>query len=167
MAYTTKDEILSKWENVDTRAEAQEIAAIRKDIQTAVHFLTDANARYRKQKLRSRSKAKAEEDPFAELALYRSERDIQDAYGWELISEAEYDRLAQLWQLREKQKSKDGKYHDRVTDMIDAAIAHIGDAYAEQLRDHDDRQRKKEREAERIAQENNQRAFERENGMRL
>lgn len=167
MAYTTKDEILDKWENVDTRAEAQEIAAIRKDIQTAVHFLSDANARYRKQKLRARSKAKAEEDPFAELALYRSERDIQDAYGWELISETEYDRLTQLWQLREEQKSKDGKYHDRVTDMIDAAIVHIGDAYAEQLINYDDRRRKKEREAERIAQENNQRTFERENGMRL
>lgn len=76
MAYTTKEDILSKWESVETRSEAKEIAAIRRDIQTAVRLLADANARYRKQKLRARSKAKAEEYPFAELELYRSECEI-------------------------------------------------------------------------------------------
>lgn len=165
MAYTTKEDILKKWESTESRTEAKEIASIRRDIQTAVSFLADANARYRKQKLRVRSKAKAEENPFAELDLYKSEREIQDAYGWEIISEAECDRLIQLWRLREERKTDDGKYHDRVTDMIDEAIAHIGDAYAEQLHDYDERQRKKEQQAEQIAKENNQRTFAREHGM--
>ena len=43
-----------------------------------------------------RSKKAATENPFADLEGYNSQKDIQDAYGWELISEAEMDRLNAL-----------------------------------------------------------------------
>lgn len=169
MGFTTKEEILKKWETTESRAEAKETAAIRKDIATARGYIEDALARYRKAKLKAKSKKKATEDPFAELADYRTRQSIQDDYGWGFITEARMDYLNDLWDAREKSKKKGGDavYRDRVTDMLERAVAIIGNEYEDALFEYDQKRRKMEREAETVARENNERTWQREHGMEV
>ena len=47
-------------------------------------------------------------DVFAELDAYSSQEDIRTAYGYEMISESEMDRLMNLWELREQSKQTEG-----------------------------------------------------------
>lgn len=153
--YTT-DEVMDFWDanaTKEQKEERREIEQIRKDTDTARKYLREALARYRKDKTKSRSKAKASSDPFADLADYRSKVDIQDAYGWELISEAEMDRLCRLWDLREKSKNK-AQLEDRVTEIMERAINAAGKDYIEQLLEYDAKRSKMRREAERVAREN-------------
>lgn len=162
MSYTTKNDILAKWETKESKAEAREIADIRKDIATARAYVSDALDRYKKAKLRLKSKKQAQEDPFADLAPYTRREQIRDDYGWEIITEKEMDRLMALWDLREKGQSQDGVYRDRVTDMLERAMNSIGDEYQEHLFDYDQKRRQMEKEAETIARENNERTWQRE-----
>jgi hypothetical protein len=166
MEYQSAREILDKWETEESREKAREIKEIRADIATARDVLADGLARYRKKKLKARSKKKAAEDPFADLADYRSEDDIHDAYGWDGITEARKDYLLNLWQLREASRSQanDGQYHDRVTEILESALATIGSRYADQLFTYDQKQRAKEQEAQEIARQNNERTWRREHG---
>lgn len=165
MPYQTKEDILAKWETTETRAEAREIKAIKQDILKAVELIRDAKARYIKQKLKLRSKAQATESPYKELENYSSEYDIQEAFGWGFITEAKMDMLIALWRSREKAKESDGKYHDRVTDMLDVAMRRVGDEFREQISAYDEKTRAKEKEAAEIALDNNRRSFEREHGI--
>ena len=104
MSMVTKQEILEFWKKHETpeaKEERREVEALKKDLRIAQDSIQDAIARYRKAKLRARSKAKASsEDIFLPLEEYSSRTDIQDAYGYEMISETEYDRLMTLWELR-------------------------------------------------------------------
>ena len=104
MSLTTADEILDLWarnETPEAKVERRAIEALKKDIQTAQDSIQDAVSRYRKAKLRTCSKAKANsEDIFRPLEEYDSQVDIQNAYGYEMITETEYDRLMELWELR-------------------------------------------------------------------
>ena len=161
MGLTTKKEVMEKWETNESRMEATQMAAIRKDIKTAKSYIADALARYRKAKLKAKSKKKAGEDPFAELAEYESRQQIQDAYGWDFITEAKMDRLLELWDLREQGAKEDGVYHDRVTEMLERAMRGVGDEFADVLFDYDQRRRAMEREAEAVARENNERTWQR------
>lgn len=163
MSRTTKEEVLQAFHGVDFRQKQREITAIRKDIATARGVIADARARYIKQRLRLRSK-KAAEDPFAALADYNSREDIRNAYGWETISEAEMDRLMALWVARETSLSSAGKYEDRVTQLLERAINSIADEFIDQLSEFQELERKMEADAERIAQENRQRDWERKHG---
>lgn len=163
MAYQTKQDILAKWETQESRQEAREIAALKKDIATAQASIQDALDRYRKQKLRAKSKKAAKEDPFAELTDYSSRQDIQDAYGWGIITEAEMDRLQELWDLREE-GGKTGVYRDRVTDMLERALRSVGDEFSDQLCDYARRVSLRGKEAEKVARENNERTWQREHG---
>ena len=142
----TKQEVLDFWaqnESDRQKDERREIDEIRADIRTAQKYVRDALARYRKDKTRSRSKAKGA-DPWTELEDYRSETDIQDAYGWELISEAECDRLLRLWRLREQSKSQT-VYTDRVTEMLEIAERALSQPYDERLAAWDDRETAREK----------------------
>lgn len=59
MSFTTAQEILSLWaknETPEARRERLEIKALRRDLETAQEGIQDAIARYRKVKLRARSK---------------------------------------------------------------------------------------------------------------
>ena len=155
----TKQEVLDFWaqnESDRQKDERREIDEIRADIRTAQKYVRDALARYRKDKTRVRSKAQGA-DPWAELADYQSETDILDAYGWELISEAEYDRLLHLWRLREQSKSQT-VYTDRVTEMLEIAERALSQPYDERLLDWEDRERAREKEAAKIAAENYERS---------
>lgn len=156
MELYTADEVMDFWDSNATpeqKEERREIEQIRKDTDTARKYLRDALARYRKDKTKSRSKAKAAEDPFADLADYRSKTDIQDAFGWEFISEAEMDRLCRLWDLREQSKSK-STLEDRVTEIMEQAINAAGKPYIEQVMEYEAKRSKMRREAERVAREN-------------
>ena len=125
MSLTTADEILDLWarnETPEAKAERRAVEALKKDIQTAQDSIQDAVSRYRKAKLRTRSKAKANsEDIFRPLEEYDSQVDIQNAYGYEMITETEYDRLMELWELRAQSVQKAGPYKDRVVEMLELA----------------------------------------------
>lgn len=162
--YQTKEDLLAKWETEETKAEAREIARLRKDISTASQFIADALARYRKKKIGAKSKKQATENPFEDLKEYRSLRDIQDAYGWDMITEREMDRLTKLWELREESGKQSTVYTDRVTEMLERAMRGIGNEYLDELMDYDMKVRQREQEAERIAKENNDRTWQREWG---
>lgn len=104
--------------------------------------------------MRAKNKKVAEENPFADLEQFNSRQAIQDAYGWELITKAEMDRLNALWDAREASLSTTEKYEDRVALMLEKALNGIGDEYIEQLMDFRELERKMQAEAECIAREN-------------
>lgn len=164
MSTTTKEEVLELFQGAEFRQKQREIQAIRKDIATARGIIADGRARYIKKRLRLRSKKAAEENPFADLANYNSREDIRNAYGWEMLSEAEMDRLMALWDAKEASLSTAGTYEDRVTQMLERALNAIGDEYIDQLSDFQELERQMEAEAERIARENQQRDWERKHG---
>ena len=164
MARDTKEEVLRMMQGENFRSKKREIQAIQKDIATVRGIIADGHARYIKQRLRLRSKKAATEDPFADLSGYNSKKDIQEAYGWEIISEAEMDRLNALWDAREASLSADGKYEDRVTRMLEKALSSIADEYIDRLMDFQELERRMEADAERIAKENRQRNWERTYG---
>lgn len=117
------------WSDHDDRM--KECEAIRKDCSAARGIINDAMQRYIKKKLNARNKKQASdmELMFADLADYRSESDIQDAYGYDCISEREYDRLINLWRMREKHVDDNGKFSDRVTELLQIAINSVGEQY--------------------------------------
>lgn len=164
MAYQTKQDILDKWETPESRQEAREIQAIKKDIATAQEAIQDALDRYRKAKLRAKSKKAAKEDPFAELEGYETREQIRDDYGWEIITEARMDRLMELWDLREAGGGQDEIYRDRVTEMLERAKRCVGDKFTEQLCDYARKVSLRGQEAEKVARENNERTWQREHG---
>ena len=57
-----------------------------------------------------------------------------------------------------------GKYEDRVTQMLERALNCIGEDYIEQILDFQELERRMAADAERIAQENRQRNWERAHG---
>jgi hypothetical protein len=158
MSLTSKQEVLDFWaknENAEAKAERREIEALKKDIRTAQGLIKDALAQYRKKKLNARSKAAgSSEAVFADLDDYRSENDIRDAYGWDLITEKEMERLMNLWQLREGSKAKSGVYQDGITEMLECAINSVFNRYADQMTEYDEKISRMHKEAERIAHEN-------------
>lgn len=74
------------------------------------------------------------------------------------------DRLNALWDAREASLSAAGKYEDRVTKMLERALNCIGEDYIEQILDFQELERRMAADAERIAQENRQRDWERTHG---
>lgn len=158
----TKQDVLEKWSNDKTRARDREVEDIKKDMSTARSYIQDALDRYRKKKLRARSKKQATENPFAELEGYESRQQIQDDYGWEIITEARMDKLLELWDLRESGGGQeDNLYRDRVTEMLERAMRGVGEEYQDELFNYDMEKRAREQEAETVARENNQRTWER------
>lgn len=119
--------------------EQKEVISLEKDILKARSLIRDAMARYKKTKLRARSKKQAEniKEMFADLELYNfDERELLDAYGYGVISKKEYDRLLGLLYRYQKFISKEGKFRDRVTDMLEYALNCIEDPYREQIEEY-------------------------------
>lgn len=168
MSYQTAEDILKKWElTKEQKAEATEVAEIKKAIGTARAAIHDAKARYIKQRLRSKSKKQADEDPFAELKDYESREQIRDAYGWEIITEAKMDKLMELWDAREESRKKTGStvFEDYVTRMLDTAWAAVGEEHRDRIEAYDRQEKQRQETAERIARENNERTRRREAGL--
>ena len=165
MSFTTAQEILSLWaknETPEARRERLEIKALRRDLATAQEGIQEAIARYRKVKLRARSKKQANSpDVFAELDAYSSQEDIRTAYGYEMISESEMDRLMNLWELREQSKQTEGPYRDRCVEMLELAGQAVWDAYSAPILAYEEKVSQMYRDAEQIAAENRRRNTER------
>lgn len=165
MSFTTAQEILSLWaknETPEARRERLEIKALRRDLETAQEGIQEAIARYRKVKLRARSKKQANSpDVFAELDAYSSQEDIRTTYGYEMISESEMDRLMNLWELREQSKQAEGPYRDRCVEMLELAGQAVWDAYSAPILAYEEKVSQMHRDAERIAAENRRQNTER------
>ena len=163
MSRTTKQEVLELFQDRDFRNRKREILALQKDISTARGVIADGKARYIKQRLRLRSK-KTAENPFSALEGYNTREEIRNDYGWEIISEAEMDRLMLLWDAREANKAADGTFEDRVTTMLDMALASVGEQFQDEIMEFRDLEQRMDADAERIARKNQQREWERKYG---
>lgn len=106
--------------------------------------IKDAKLRYIKEKTRARSKKAAEERDeilnsprFKVLEQYDRFEDIQESYGWDFITEAERDRLEELWEEREKIRNHtdDGIYSDLVTEALDRADSAVFELWQEEIDD--------------------------------
>ena len=132
----------------------QEYKAIKKDISTACEIIYDGLLRYKKKMLRARSKKQAEDlSVFAELDNYASPREIQDAYGWEIITETEMDRLNEMWNAREQFINDNGKFENRVTQILERAMGNCGDEFADTLGEFEETERSVKKDIERIERE--------------
>ena len=121
------------------RTKERGIKDLRKDISTARDIIADGFVRYKKKKLKVRSKKQAEDlSFFAVLYDYGSREEIQEAFGWAYITDKEMGRLQELWDLREEKINSYGKFEDRVTKMLTHAMDNIGEKYQEVLSDFDD-----------------------------
>lgn len=143
MSMVTKQEILEFWKKHETpeaKEERREVEALKRTFglpRTASRTRLPATARPScapAARLRPSS-----EDIFLPLEEYSSRTDIQDAYGYEMISETEYDRLMTLWELREQSSRKDGSYTDRVVEMLEVASRDIWDAYGDPVMEYDEK----------------------------
>lgn len=136
---------------------------IREDCDTARVIIKDAMLRYVKKKLNARTKRQAAdmELMFADLADYKSENEIVDAYGYDLITEKEYNRLIDLWRAREKFVDENGKYSDRVTELIQMAMKSVGDQYYDFITETEEAEQEKRKRQIEIERENIRTAHER------
>ena len=133
----------------------REAAKIRKDILTARGIITDGINRYIKKMLRARNKKQAEDlSVFDELKDYNGIEDIQNAYGWDIITRAQMDRLMEMWEAREKYIDESGKFTDRVTGMLYRIRNLCGDEFAETLDEFDAMKARRDAEIKAIEKRN-------------
>ena len=136
-------------------ARQREVKAIRKDIATAHNIIRDGLMRYKKKMLHARNKKQTEDmSMFAELDGYGSKTDIQNAYGWDIITMKEMERLNDLWDAREQVISNQGKFSDRVTEILERAMADCGDKFSEILGEFDELVRRDNERSVQIEREN-------------
>jgi len=127
-------------EDVDeARAEAKKKIAARNK---ALSIIDDARAKYIKEKTRARSKKAAMERDaylssghFDDLRDYERRQDINESYGFDCISEAERDRLEDLWDERERilNHTEKGIYRDDVTEALHEAWVAIADLWEDKV----------------------------------
>lgn len=134
MKETTQEDVLKMMRHDNKKLDEQldELEALEANLRKASELITGAVIRYRKEKLKKKSlKAAEEDDQFAELADYPTRESIRDCYGYDMITEAEMDRLFYLWDLREeqKQKKKSTVYEDEITKMLHQAANAMEEMY--------------------------------------
>ena len=132
-----------------------ELDALNADMRKVSELITNAVIRYRKEKLKKRSLKKAEdESAFSELDDYSTREDIRNCYGYDMITEAEMDRLFYLWDLREEQRTKKRSevYEDQVTKMLQQGLNAIEDRYRDRKEELEEIVYNAETEARRRAQ---------------
>ena len=157
MKETTPEEVLKVMRHDNKKLDEQldELEALRANLRKAGEAIAGAVIRYRKEKLKKKSlKAAEEESEFAELEDYNSREDIRNCYGYDMITEAEMDRLFYLWDLREeqRQKKKGEVYEDEVTTMLHQAANAIEDRYRDRKEDLEEIEFNAMNEAKRRAQ---------------
>lgn len=152
----------------------------QKAINRAQHIIRDAAARYIKEKTRARSKKAAMERDealqsprFKALDDFDRFEDIQDAYGWDFITEAERDRLEALWEERENIRNHTGEngiYTDLVTRALGEAETYVLELWFDEIQAADikrkefDRQRKKAEEEYQAWKKKNDEEYEKLTG---
>jgi len=132
-------------EYLDKKREAD---AIRKDIAAAREIISEGILRYKKKKLRARSKKQA-----AGMNVF----DVLKEYA----DKTEMHRLMDLWDAREQYINEFGKFQDRVTDMLQQAIQRIGDDFQDTLEEFDSIERRHQIDLERIERENQKNVHQR------
>lgn len=157
MKETTPEEVLKVMRHDNKKLDEQldELEQLRADLRKASELIAGAVIRYRKEKLKKKSmKAVEEEAEFAELEDYTSRENIRDCYGYDMITEAEMDRLFYLWDLREEQrkKKKTGAYEDGVTAMLHTAANAVEDKHRDRKEELEEIEYKALTEAKRRAQ---------------
>ena len=144
------------------RIKEREIKAIRKDIASARKIIADGLAHYKKKTLKAKSLKQAEDlSVFAELDDYGSKQEIQDAYGWADITDEKMRRLLELWDLRIEKIKADGKFEDRITQMLTYAMDNIGYEYLYELSKFDEMVRQDKEARLRIITENSRNSYDR------
>lgn len=97
-----------------------------KYVSKVVEEILGAKNKYLRAKTKSRSTKLANDmnKRFAELNGYDSYQDLQESYGCGSLTSKEYDRLCDLWELRQKLQIKNNqeKYEDEITKLYDIAI---------------------------------------------
>ena len=152
----TEDDVLKIMRNDNKKLDEalDEFDDLVKDLRKASELITNAVIRYRKEKLKKKSLKKASDDgAFAELDDYPTRESIRDSYGYDMITEAEMDRLFYLWDLREDQKAKKSKevYQDRVIEMLQFGLNAIEDKFRDRKEELEEIKYKAEVEARRRA----------------
>lgn len=152
MKEITPEEVLKVMRHDNKKLDEQldELEALEANLRKASELIAGAVIRYRKEKLKKKSlKAAEEDDQFAELDDYPTRESIRDCYGYDMITEAEMDRLLYLWDLREeqKQKKKSTVYEDEITKMLHKAA----NAMEEKYRDRKEELEQIRLEAEQVA----------------
>ncbi len=66
---------------------------------------------------------------FKDLDVYSSRGEIDTAYGWDMITAKERERLLDLWDAREKYVAASGEFRDDITDLLQAAITGLSAPY--------------------------------------
>lgn len=154
---TTAEDVLKVMRNDSKKLDEamDELDALNADLRKVSELITAAVIRYRKEKLKKKSLKKAEdESAFSELDDYSSRENIRDCYGYEMITEAEMDRLFYLWDMREEQrtKKKSEVYEDQVTKMLQQGLNAIEDKYRDRKEELEEIRYNAEVEARRRAQ---------------
>ena len=154
---TTADDVLKTMRHDSKKLDEamDELDALNADLRKVSELITNAVIRYRKEKLKKRSLKKAEdESAFSELDDYSTREDIRNCYGYDMITEAEMDRLFYLWDLREEQRTKKRSevYEDQVTKMLQQGLNAIEDRYRDRKEELEEIVYNAETEARRRAQ---------------
>ena len=136
-------------------SQERKIKSIRTDIATARGIISDGLVRYKKKMLHAKNKKQVEDlSMFAELDGYESKQQIQDAFGWDYISDTQMVRLNDLWDAREQVIANRGRFADRVTQMLERAMDNCGDKFADALEEFDALVRLDNENSARIEREN-------------
>jgi hypothetical protein len=117
-----------------------EYRQIKKDIAVARKIIANATVQYRKRKLGLRNKEEMEhpDTAYTDLDGYGSRDDIAEAYGYGDITDAERDRLWDLWDGRELARTANKRYEDRITDMLDTAYRAVDHTYVDALDEYEE-----------------------------
>ena len=146
----------------DFLTQQRETAAIRKDIAKAYSIIKDGLTRYKKKMLHAKNKKQTDDmSMFAELDGYESKNDIQEAYGWDSITLKQMERLNDLWDACEIVLMNQGKFADRVTEILERAMANCGDIFSDALADFDESVRRNNERSVQIERENTKNNYDR------
>ncbi len=121
------------WRNFKDNVKRAE--EIRKNQSTARNVILDALLHYKKKQIHARNKKEAADMAlaFKDLENYKSIEEIHNAYGYDIISGSECERLMNLWEAREKYVTTSGEFSDEVTEFINQALNSIGWHYLDFL----------------------------------
>ncbi len=152
----------------DYQEKKREAKSIQKDILTARGIIGNGILRYKKKRLRARSKKEAEDlSVFDILDGYDYKEQIRDDYGWDLITETEMQKRMHLWDMREQYVKKSGQFSDRVTQILERAANCCGEEFLEVLEKFNAIKRRREADIARIERENRDNDYKRSKGLML
>lgn len=150
--------------------QVREAKLLEDDLNKARDIIQRGLTQYVKRKIGARNRAQVEnqESLYAELDEYESRDDIQEAYGYDIITETEKDRLMDMWDARENAKNNTGgKYEDRVTQMLEKAMRVIGEDCWDQIYEAKAAKRQFDEYWKNVEKENLQREWERKHSLRI